>query len=213
MEKFSEESICSLRERIRPYLKDKRYRHTLSVEKEAAILGGIYLPDRVPELRVSALLHDITKKLDLEEQLNICRDFDIIYTEFDLMAPKTFHAKTAAAIVSSEFPEYATDDVVAGVRWHTTGRDGMSLFESLIYLADYIEETRTFDDCVKLRKFFYKGLESGTDKDKLLTDTMVLSFDMTIKVLIKEGAVVDNDTVSARNYFLHKRVSGSEDNV
>lgn len=199
---ITEEDIISLREKIRPYLKDKRYLHTIAVEKEAEYLGNLYLPEKVMSLRAAALLHDITKKCDFEKQLQYCGEFGIMVGDYDILSPKTFHSKTAAALISRDFPEFDTDDITSGVRWHTTGHDGMTVFEAIIYLADYIEETRTFPDCVTLRKYFRDGIRSGEDKYLVLYKTMVKSFDMTISNLLEEGAPVDTDTVCARNYYL-----------
>ena len=81
----------------------------------------------------------------------------------------------------------------------------MTLFEAIIYLADYIEPGRTFGDCIRLRKFFYDGIANASsigEKFEVLRQTMVLSFDMTISNLIEEGKAVDFDTIEARNYFL-----------
>ena len=81
----------------------------------------------------------------------------------------------------------------------------MSIFEMLIYLADYIEDGRTFEDCVVLRKFFYDKIKfSKTMEEKLetLRKTMLFSFDLTIKNLIDEGKIIDADTIESRNYFL-----------
>ena len=81
----------------------------------------------------------------------------------------------------------------------------MTLFEAIIYLADYIEETRTFDDCLKLRNYFYDNIINAfsyDDKVEVLRKTMVYSFDLTIKNLIDEGKKIDNDTINARNYFV-----------
>ena len=92
-----------------------------------------------------------------------------------------------------------------GVLYHTTGRENMTLFESIVYLADYIEETRTFEDCVKLREYFYNNIKSAVtydDKIEILRQTMILSFDFTIKNLIVERKVIDKDTINARNYFV-----------
>lgn len=200
---FSPEAIASLRERVRPYLTEKRYLHTLAVEEEAATLGSIFGFDGTWELRAAALLHDITKAQTLEKQLQYCKKFDIIVGSEDILSPKTFHAKTASRLITLDFPSFASENVIGGIRWHTTGRRGMTLFESIIYLADYIEKTRTFEDCIRLREHFYSSLEKG-DKSPLevLIDTMVLSFDMTVNCLIGEGALIDGDTVAARNYFI-----------
>ena len=78
----------------------------------------------------------------------------------------------------------------------------MTLFEKLIYLADYIEPTRTFEDCVKLREFFY-----NTDKftEEHLNNTLILSYDMTINNLLDEGKCVHSATIKARNSLICER--------
>lgn len=207
--KLTDDDISNLRLKIKPYYTEKRYAHTLSVEKEAVKIGEIYLPGRINELRASALLHDITKNADLKKQLQYCEEFGIIVKSEDELSPAVFHAKTAAAVAARDFSAYTNDDIISGIRWHTTGRDGMTLFDAIIYLADYIEETRTFDDCVKLRNYFYNQLSSGEDKHRVLTDTLIYSFDMTISMLVRDGAIVDNDTVSARNYFIASKKKNS----
>ena len=49
------DDLRALRERIKPYLKEKRYSHTLEVEEEAARIGAVYLPHKIGKLRISAL--------------------------------------------------------------------------------------------------------------------------------------------------------------
>ncbi|MBQ2729602.1 MAG: bis(5'-nucleosyl)-tetraphosphatase (symmetrical) YqeK [Clostridia bacterium] len=201
----TEEMLLVLREAVRGYQTEKRYRHTLAVEREAEALGKIFLPDDVNRLRAAALLHDITKILDVEKQLKICSEFDIMIRGEDTAAPKLFHAKTGAAVAKRDFSSYVDADILSAVYYHTTGRSGMSIFEMLIYLADYIEDTRTFEDCVTLRKMFYDGIgcvDGKKEKLEVLRRTMIRSFDMTVKCLIDEGALVDRDTIEARNWFI-----------
>lgn len=202
---ITNEMLDCLRERVQAYLTEKRYAHTLSVEAQAGELAKIFLPEEEYRLRAAALLHDITKRLNLEKQLQLCQNFGIIISNGEIKAPKLLHAKTAAAVVRQDFPEFADSRVLSGIRWHTTGRAGMTLFESIVYLADYIESTRTFDDCVRLRQFFYEKIsetKSFSDKMEALRQTMVLSFDLTIRVLIEEKMLIDRDTIEARNWFL-----------
>lgn len=202
---ITDEMLNTLREQVREYLTEKRYTHTLSVEAEAEKLAALFLPTETNRLRAAALLHDITKRLNLEKQLQLCQNFGIIITNDETKASKLLHAKTAAALVSRDFPQFADSRVLSGIRWHTTGRAGMSLFESIVYLADYIEPTRTFADCVMLRCFFWEKIPAAADADsrmEVLRQTMVLSFDMTIRQLLAEGALVDRDTIEARNWFL-----------
>ena len=103
--RITEEMLSALREKIRPYLTEKRYVHTLAVEKAAAELGKVYLSDQTEKLRVSALLHDITKKADLEKQLQYCTEFAIMVSETDLYAPKIFHLSIRKIVTVSIFPD------------------------------------------------------------------------------------------------------------
>ncbi len=197
--------IDSLRESVRSRMDDWRYSHTLGVERAAAALGELYLPDRVDELRCAALLHDITKNETVEKQLQYCAEFDIIVRDSDIISPKLLHAKTAAELIRRDFTEYSTEDIVSAVRWHTTGRENMSLFDMLIYLADYIEDTRTFRDCVRLREYFWGSLPEKMSKEQRMIHlyrTAVMSVDLTLRSLISEGVFIDEDTVRFRNYCL-----------
>ena len=202
--------IESLAERVRPYLTELRYGHTRAVEREAAALGGIYCPEKIPSLRVSALLHDITKRLPMPEQIRLCGEFGIPVTDEDRRSPSVFHAMTGAAVAARDFSDIVDDEILSGIRWHTTGRAGMTLFESLIYLADYIEETRTFDDCVRLRRLFWDGIGAGAKPKKVLTDVMIESFDATIRGLLKDGAPIAADTVAARNDYILRKNAAAE---
>lgn len=204
---ITEEMLADLRERIRPYLKDKRYLHTLEVEEEAARIGAVYLPEKIDKLRVSALLHDITKRDPVEKQLQYCDEFGIIIGKSELTSPKVLHAMTAAALAERDFADVVDDEILSGIRWHTTGHDGMSVFESIVYLADYIEPSRTFDDCVNLRSYFWGSMPNADDRltqTVHLCRTMVYSFDLSIRNLLDEGEPVCTDTVLARSCFLDR---------
>lgn len=204
---ITEKDLENLRESVKLRMSEKRYNHTLGVEREAKKLSEIYAPDKINKMRAAALLHDITKEYSLEKQLKICEKFGIIIGNYDIKMPKIFHSKTAAELICKEYPEYADEEIISSVRYHTTGRENMSICECIIFLADYIEDTRTFEDCVKLREYFYEGLakcENGKDKEKLLADTMIYSLDMTVFDLLRENKLICEDTVKARNYFMAK---------
>ena len=81
----------------------------------------------------------------------------------------------------------------------------MSISEKILYLADYIDMSRTFEDCVKLRDYFFsKNFDemSGEERMRHLDRTLLMSFDMTIKGLIAEGIVINRDTINARNSLI-----------
>ena len=185
----------------------------LSVEEEAARLAEVYLPEKMENVRISALLHDITKEYDVKRQLKIFDDFGIILDAVSMASPKVFHAASASLILPETFPEYADPEILSAVRKHTTGSDDMTVMDILIYLADYIEPTRKFSDCQTLRSYFWNGLSSEmTEQEKLLHlyKTMVLSFDLTIQNLIEEHSVIAPETIAARNAFVLKCENISE---
>jgi nicotinate-nucleotide adenylyltransferase len=199
---FCDASLDSLRESLATLMSPKRYEHTCAVERMVVRLGELYCPERIPELRAAALLHDLTKEESLEKQLQMCREFDIMVRSEDVLAPKTFHAKTAAGRIARDYAAFATDTVVNAVRWHTTGRADMMLTEQLLYLADYIDDSRKFPDCVRLRDYFWNVRPENMDREARLAhlrNTLILSYDMTIRNLLTESVPISADTVLARN--------------
>ena len=87
----------------------------------------------------------------------------------------------------------------------------MSLIEKIIYLADYIDDTRTFPDCVALREMFWgRDVLRMSESERLLhLDSVVLrSLEMTIADLVDNGRVVNAETTAARNYVLEKIKNG-----
>lgn len=204
---ITREMLDTLRASVEKRMSPKRFRHTAEVEKMAEYLGGLYAPDKLYELRASALLHDITKEYSTELQLKICAEKNIELDTDSILAPKTLHARTAAAVIPEEYPEFAMPEIIGCVRWHTTGREGMTLPEKLIYLADYIDMSRTFEDCVKLREMFMGGdPEHMNEAERLkhLNRILVTSFDMTMEGLMLDGLPISIDTVRARNQLIRE---------
>ena len=84
-------------EELRPialsFLKPKRMPHVLGTEQEAIRLARRYGADET-DARIAALLHDCTKKLDMEQQLALCRRYDIRLDGLEQHALKLLHAKT-----------------------------------------------------------------------------------------------------------------------
>ena len=202
---ITEEMLSALRENVKKGLSAKRYNHTFEVEKMAVRLAEIFCPDKIIELRAAALLHDITKEYDNKVHISMLSKPGIEFTKEERLAPKTFHARTAALLIPEIYPEFADDDVIAAVRWHTTGREKMSISEKILYLADYIDMSRTFEDCVKLRDYFFsKNFDemSGEERMRHLDRTLLMSFDMTINGLLADGTVINRDTINARNSLI-----------
>lgn len=183
-------------EELRPialsFLKPKRMPHVLGTEQEAIRLATRYGAD-VEKARVAALLHDCTKKLDMPEQLALCRQYGIELDELEQKALKLLHAKTGAAIAREVFG--VDDEIYRAIWWHTTGHADMTLLEKIIYLADYIEPSRDFPGVNDLRACVYENLDRG----------MLMGLEMTIDEMTEMGNPVHHATVEARDWLKGKR--------
>jgi nicotinate-nucleotide adenylyltransferase len=205
--RFTDEQIDALRERVRASMSEFRFTHTAEVEKMAARLSGLYAPEDTDLVRVAALLHDITKEKNAEGQIEMLESFGEKTDALDRLSYKTLHARTAVYAIKRDYPEFADGEVLSAVRYHTTGRADMSLTEAIVFLADYIDMSRKFDDCVYLRNYFWDAEPenmSESDREEHLWRTIVLAFDLTLDSLTKEGGIISTESVEARNSIIVK---------
>lgn len=147
-----------LRNQIRRYVDGRRLEHTLGCESEAVRLAERWGVDS-GDAAEAAILHDITKQFTREEQLKLCGRYGIITDSVEKGSEKLLHSKTGAALAREEFG--APDEISNAILWHTTGRAGMTLLEKIIYMADYIEPTRSFEGVEELRKLAYEDLDAA----------------------------------------------------
>ena len=179
-------SLSQLRPVALSYLKHKRIPHVLGTEQEAIRLAERYGAD-VEKARRAALLHDCTKKLDMEEQLALCRRYGIQLDGLEQKALKLLHSKTGAAIARDVFG--VDDEIYSAIWYHTTGHANMTKLEKIIYLADYIEPSRDFPGVDKLRKVCYEDLDRG----------LLMGLEMTIEEMTSMGNPVHHATIEARD--------------
>ena len=177
-------------EKLRPValscLNHRRIPHVLGTEQEAVRLAERWGAD-VDKARRAALLHDCTKKLNLPEQLAVAERFHVPLDEMERREIKLLHAKTGAGIAEAVFG--TDEEITDAIRWHTTGRAGMTLLEKVIYLADYIEPTRDFPGVGELRRACYEDLDAG----------LLLGLEMTIREMEARGAPIHPKTLEARD--------------
>ncbi len=202
--KINESVLDTMRAELAKHISGHRLEHSLAVEAEATALGILFemSENEIFKLRAAAILHDITKALDTVTQIDLCQKRGIELSLDDLKSPKVLHSISGATIAKELFSEYVDDDIYRAILNHTTGAEKMSLYEKLIYLADYIEPTRTFADCVHLRGYFYESDALPTEKH--LNKTLLLSFDKTLRVLLEEKQFIHPRTIQARNGILNE---------
>jgi nicotinate-nucleotide adenylyltransferase len=116
-------------------LSKERYRHTLGVEQTAVKLAELYGED--PEkARVAALLHDCARCLDSADMRRLVGERVGGSALRALM-----HAPAGAELARQKYG-IEDDRILSAIRWHTTGHEGMTRLEKIVYLADFIEPNR-----------------------------------------------------------------------
>jgi len=202
---FSDIALSELKNKVSLRLSSKRYSHTLRVEKIAKKLAEIFLPDLVGEIRAAALLHDIAKELTDEENSSLIKEYKISVSEESMNTEPALHSFAAVAVIKRDFPVYATENILSAVYNHTLGSPSMSLFDEIIFIADYIEEGRTFESCTKVREELFEELASMKSNEERIISlhkSVVKSLDYIISHLISKKFAIDSTTVKTRNAFL-----------
>ena len=204
MADFSDRALDRLREELRQTISPKRFAHTLGVEQTACEMAALYCPEKTGMLRAAALLHDCTKEYDEKQSKEVLSREGIKLRRDEKESPQIWHAITAPLEIAQLYPEFANEELLSCVRWHTTGREGITVPEALLYLADVIEPTREYPACVALRKrFFDASLAEMTAEQRAahLCDVLRASLVGVRESLMAKGAPVCEDTLCAIEYL------------
>ena len=203
---ITEEMLKGLRQCVSSKLSKKRYIHTLGVEKMSLYLAEHCLPGMSSEISAAALLHDITKEFSESEQISIISDAKIIVDADTLSTPSVLHSITAPYIVKRDFIEFATDNVLSAIEKHTLGDVKMSVFDKIIFLADFIEETRNYPDSVATRNFVTESMRKDRiDENILILDrACIMEFKSTVAHLSKIGKNINKRSYLAMNSLISK---------
>lgn len=154
--------------------KENRVAHVIGCSETAVDLARVYGVSTEDAAR-AGILHDITKALPGSEQLRLCEKYGIMTDAFEREHTKLLHAATAAAVAEHVFDENKA--VCTAIRWHTSGRAGMSTLEKIIYIADYMEPNRSFPGVDELRRLAYEDLDAA----------MLMGLEMTRQQLEERG--------------------------
>ena len=169
---------------VRSRLKPSRYEHSICVMKRAVQLAERFGAD-VTRARLAGLLHDIMKNVEPKEMLQFIEDSGIILLYADMCAPQLWHAIAGAAYIRREL-HIDDGEVINAVRYHTTGRAGMSLLEKVVYLADLTSADRDYSDVKKTRRIVDRSLDEG----------MLYSMKFLITDLVKDCRVLHPDSLA-----------------
>ena len=179
-----------LRKELEKELKPDRYDHTLGVAYTSASLAMVHGAN-VDKALIAGFLHDCAKCLSHEEQLNICERNNIEITDVERRNHSLLHAKAGMYIASTKY-EVRDPEILNAIRYHTTGKEDMSLLEKIVYIAHFIEPNRKpLDDMNIIRK------EAFTDIDRCLAHILHNS----IVYLRTIGKECDDTTMKAYEFY------------
>ena len=147
----------------------KRFAHTLGVEFTAAALAMRYQAD-VTDAQIAGLLHDCAKCLTDEKRVGICEKHRIPMTDIERRNPFLLHAKVGEYLAREKYG-ITNPDILNAIRFHTTGRENMSLLEKIVFIADYIEPgRRQASNLADIRQLAFTDLDAAMLK--ILEDTL-----------------------------------------
>lgn len=169
-------------------LNPNRVRHVLGCRDTAVELARRWGANETDAAR-AGILHDITKALDGPLQLTLCKAYGKMLTDFSRKYPKTLHALTGSLVAERIFGE--NPQVVSAICHHTTGRAGMNLLETIIYVADYMEPNRDFPGVERLRELAFTDIRAA----------LKLGLEMTLEHLKEQGSEVSPESREALDYF------------
>ena len=209
---------AELREQIKPFMSEHRYLHTLSVADTAISMAKYLLPECQQDAECAALLHDIAKELPLDEQKALAQEYGYELTKSDVSSPQVIHSYAAPALIKRHFPEYAKSEILSAVFNHTTGGDNMSLLDEIIFVADFIEETRPYEASKAARKQFFDAVNAASSYSECLLalhEAALALIKSTIKHIQNRGGYVNERTLDAKSFISeqarHVRENGESD--
>ncbi len=183
-------------------LDEYRYVHSLGVALSARELAKRYGAD-ADRAYFAGLVHDITKNTPRDEQLRLIAGGGVALSLEELNNPKLWHA-ISGSIYVRDVLKINDSEIVSAVRYHTTGRDEMTLLEKIIYIADFISAERSFNGVEYMRKLAFESLDKAA----------MYAVKFCIPDLVMKGQVLHTDSVKLYNGLVRKgikpKLSGEE---
>lgn len=171
-------------------LPSQRFQHVLRVTETAKSLALLH-DVSVEQAEIAALFHDFAKSMEGNEMRRVLESRQEDQELFNFHK-ELWHAPVGAIIAQEEFG-IEDEDILHAIRYHTTGRAGMSDLEMVVYIADMIEPGRDFPGVDVLREVVTQ---------KSLSTAMRFSIIHSVEHLIGKRVPVYPDSIACYNYFV-----------
>lgn len=177
---------------IEPKLTPARFYHSKCVADAAKELAALYGVDG-QQAELAGILHDVMKDTPHKEQLKIIKRFGIMMNNTEKQVKKLYHAISGAAYV--QFVLGVQDKtVIDAIRWHTSGRKGMTPLEKVVFVADFISADRDYPGVGLMRSLARVSLEAAMHE----------GITYTVKDLFELGEPVDSNTIETYNEIIQE---------
>ncbi|WP_110926945.1 bis(5'-nucleosyl)-tetraphosphatase (symmetrical) YqeK [Bacillus massiliglaciei] len=176
---------------VKEQLTERRYIHTLGVTDCAIELAERYGAD-VKKAELAAIFHDYAKFRPKEEmqQIILSENMDPALLQYN---EELLHAPAGAYLVEKE-AGITDPEVLDAIRYHTSGRIGMTLLDKVIYVADYIEPGRSFPGVDEVRETAKHNLDHA----------LIQALRNTIVFLMTRNQTIYPDTFQTYNDLIFK---------
>lgn len=172
---------------VKNTLSEKRFKHSEGVVKRALEYSKIYGGD-IEQIKLTAIAHDIAKELSFEENQKYISKYNIELDDIEKTSKNLLHAIIGAQICKDKYG--FTDDMVNAVKYHTTGRENMSMLEKIIYLADATEEGKKYSV-----DSFVETVKNDIDNGMYEVSKFVS------KSLLERNELIHLNTIRCYNYY------------
>ncbi|WP_134700105.1 bis(5'-nucleosyl)-tetraphosphatase (symmetrical) YqeK [Ammoniphilus sp. YIM 78166] len=173
--------------KVKEQMTDHRFTHTLGVASTAVALAERYGADQ-QKAELAGFLHDFCKYWDKSRMKEWIEQSDRIPDDLLRYDKELWHAPVAALVVERDL-HIEDAEVLNAIRFHTSGRPGMSLLERILWLADYIEPGRHFPGVEEVRELANQDLNRA----------LVKALGNTITFLVKQQKRIYPLTIDTYN--------------
>lgn len=174
-------------QQIKDRLSEKRYLHSLNVAQSAVLLARQYGADE-KKAYTAGLVHDILKDDPKEKLLGYIKE-NMPNADPVLLSQSALWHSVAGAIYLEKSLRVDDPDIIAAVRYHTSGRENMTLLEKVVFVADFISADRTYPGVEEMRELARQSLDKTIEE----------GLNFTIRELCDRRQPIYIDTIQAYN--------------
>ncbi len=179
-----------IREDLKTILSNDRFFHSVGVSDTVALLAAFY-GENFEKARLAGLLHDCAKGYKTSDNILLCEKNNIPVSEAERSNPQLLHAKLGSFFAKNKYG-VNDDEILSAIACHTTGKIDMTLFEKLLFIADYIEPCRN-----RAKRLDVIRKEAFINVDKCI----VMILEDTLDYLKELKINVDNITVETYEFY------------